>query len=725
MKKQIAKFLSILITGAMMLAGFGATALATGGTGDASLSSLEVSPGTLSPEFSSDCYEYSVEVGEDCDKLLVNAQTTDGGAKAVIAGNSGLKAGANSVIINVTAADGVTTAKYTIQVTRGAAGEGAGAQGNQTAPGSQLGGGVANSPLISGNLPGAQQTVGETDAAADGETPESGENTAQGGSLEDGSVPGSGEIPETGINQGAAGAVASAGRTYTLSVPDAAMVPTGFQAAEILIGGQTVPVWQFPSNYEITGQYLIYGTNPEGKTTFYIYDESEGTVITAAAGLMSIGQEGEISQNQLRSAQQTYQKSLKSRMMVILCLSVACFILLIALTASLTRRKHGEGTARSARSEKPFRREVDDEDDFYGDDDDLYGEDGDDDLYEADGDDDLYGDDDDDSFYGGDGDDDLYGDDENYDDPGEGAEVVSGGEIDALEDDDNDIEDIFEGSVTGEGGPEQGVPLFEGGKREESGEESPSRSEEQKKKLLTAAQRESEEETPVPEEAEEWDTAPLPNLEDTGKLELVRQKGNGEPEHIDSEEEPDEEPGDVDSEEPDEEPGDLDPKEPDVPPVDDDLEEPDMEPEDVDSEEPDEEPGDDGLEETDMEADDAGLEDLDLEDLDLAGSGFEEITLEDVGPEVIQAEEAKERREPEPVAREMPLENEVRTEKHQGVPEKETWSREESDAEREEMPLLPEEEGEEEMDLDAEFDLLDALLSDSVRGGRPEKPRKR
>ena len=224
----------------------------------------------------------------------------------------------------------------------------------------------------------------------------------------------------------------------------------------------------------------------------------------------------------------------------------------------------------------------------------------------------------------------------------------------------------------------------------------------------------------MPEEAEEWDTAPLPNLEDTGKLELVRQKGNGEPEHIDSEEEPDEEPGDVDSEEPDEEPGDLDPKEPDVPPVDDELEEPDMEPEDVDSEEP-----DDGLEETDMEADDAGLEDLDLEDLDLAGSGFEEITLEDVGPEVIQAEEAKERREPEPVAREMPLENEVRTEKHQGVPEKETWSREESDAEREEMPLLPEEEGEEEMDLDAEFDLLDALLSDSVRGGRPEKPRKR
>ena len=119
MKTHTKRVLLISLVCCLLTACLGLSALATGGTADATLSSLEVSPGTLTPAFSSNVYEYQVEVGADCDKLLVSGKTTDSGAKMVIAGNDGLKAGSNAVIVNVTAADGVTKAKYTITVIRG------------------------------------------------------------------------------------------------------------------------------------------------------------------------------------------------------------------------------------------------------------------------------------------------------------------------------------------------------------------------------------------------------------------------------------------------------------------------------------------------------------------------------------------------------------------------------------------------------------------------------
>ncbi len=346
MKKQINKILLFFMILGMTAVSFGMTVSATGGTGDASLSFLEVSPGTLSPEFSSDQYEYNVEVGEDCDKLLVNAQTTDSGAKFVIAGNSGLKAGANSVIINVTAADGVTKAKYTIQVMRGLDGTSEGGSVNPGV-GQSVGGGIASSPFIAG-----ARTVPESQGT-DGESQENGGGTTESAAAET-EAPESDGAGSVQNNAAASGAVTLAGRTYQLSEPSEEILPNDFIPVEISIGGQTVKAWQFPSDSDISGLYLIYGSNPEGKTAFYIYDESEGMVITAAAGMLSIGQEGRIAQNQLRSVQETYQKSLKTRMMIIIGLSVLCFILVIALTASMTRKKHYVEDGYAGYQEKVF-----------------------------------------------------------------------------------------------------------------------------------------------------------------------------------------------------------------------------------------------------------------------------------------------------------------------------------------------------------------------------------
>ena len=382
MKLRMKRFLSLLLVCGMLAAGLSLTAFATGGTGDATLASLEVSPGTLSPEFSPSTYEYRVEVSAECDKLLVNAQTTDSGAKMVIAGNSGLKMGENPVIISVTAADGVTTAKYTIRVVRGASESQTAAQtaGNQ----------IPSSPLIVGTT--AANAPSETGSAQSTEAgPQSGEEGTQSG--EAGTQEGT-EPQNSGASP--AGTVVLGGRSYTIETPAEELVPSGFTPADITIGGQTVSGWMFPSSYDADGFYLIYGTNQEGKTSFFIYDQSEGTVISAPSGLVTMGQENQISQSKLQTAQDSYQKSMRIRMMIIIGLAVLCFILLIALTASMTRKRHDQEGGHDEYDEYDDGPSGDEEDEPFDDEDyedesydgEAYGEAyEDDDYYDLDGED--------------------------------------------------------------------------------------------------------------------------------------------------------------------------------------------------------------------------------------------------------------------------------------------------------------------------------------------------
>ena len=84
---------------------------------NAQLSSLVVSPGTLTPAFSSDTTSYSLIVGTDVDTLAVNAIAADAGASVQVSGNEQLSMGDNTVTITVTAADG-TSANYILTVSK-------------------------------------------------------------------------------------------------------------------------------------------------------------------------------------------------------------------------------------------------------------------------------------------------------------------------------------------------------------------------------------------------------------------------------------------------------------------------------------------------------------------------------------------------------------------------------------------------------------------------------
>lgn len=84
---------------------------------DDTLSSLEISPGVLSPAFSPSVTTYTTSVGSDCDKLTVSAIANDSKATVKVSGTR-MDPGLNTTTITVTAEDG-SKRTYTIKTTKG------------------------------------------------------------------------------------------------------------------------------------------------------------------------------------------------------------------------------------------------------------------------------------------------------------------------------------------------------------------------------------------------------------------------------------------------------------------------------------------------------------------------------------------------------------------------------------------------------------------------------
>lgn len=85
---------------------------------NASLDSLVISAGTLSPEFSAATKDYTATVDYSCSSLAVTANPADSKASVTsVTGNDSLEVGENTVSVVVTAEDG-STSTYNIVVTR-------------------------------------------------------------------------------------------------------------------------------------------------------------------------------------------------------------------------------------------------------------------------------------------------------------------------------------------------------------------------------------------------------------------------------------------------------------------------------------------------------------------------------------------------------------------------------------------------------------------------------
>lgn len=85
---------------------------------DATLASLKVSPGSLSPEFSTGVKNYDMNVAGNISNIAVNAKARQDGAKVVITGNDNLLVGVNAIAVKVTSPDGSNVESYIINVNK-------------------------------------------------------------------------------------------------------------------------------------------------------------------------------------------------------------------------------------------------------------------------------------------------------------------------------------------------------------------------------------------------------------------------------------------------------------------------------------------------------------------------------------------------------------------------------------------------------------------------------
>lgn len=131
--RRIKQIMGILLSWMLLIGAFqllpieidgAGTVSAAALSGDNSLSSLSISPGTLSPAFQYNVVNYTASVGADVTNIEVNAKLSNETATIEsVSGNTDLQAGENLISIVVKAQNG-TPATYKIVVTKEAGAEG-------------------------------------------------------------------------------------------------------------------------------------------------------------------------------------------------------------------------------------------------------------------------------------------------------------------------------------------------------------------------------------------------------------------------------------------------------------------------------------------------------------------------------------------------------------------------------------------------------------------------
>ncbi len=254
-------------------------------SGNANLTALYISSGSLSPAFSSDVTSYNIVIPNSVTVLTVSAETADKNATISVEGSKNMQVGKNVRKVIVTAPNG-TKKTYTLNITRQ---EGT---GNET--------GTTTTPNTANDA--AKVTVGEQTLyiakdLKDVTLPEGFEqvlltvNDAQFPSAQDKSravvllylADAEGKNGKFYVYDTAAmtfsdfNHVTAPTGVYTFLTPDSSVVvPTGFTQTFLKVGEQTVTAWSF-ADTAMQEYYLVYALSPAGNKGLYQYDTLEGT----------------------------------------------------------------------------------------------------------------------------------------------------------------------------------------------------------------------------------------------------------------------------------------------------------------------------------------------------------------------------------------------------------------------------------------------------------------
>lgn len=317
---------------------------------EAGLSSLKVSPGSLSPAFSEDVTSYTVNVGGDVEKIAVSANAKDGKAKVLVSGDSNLKTGANNVVCKVTAEDGQTAKSYKITVNKSATADAAaGPEGVSAAePGAVVG-------ELKADIDGTEYSVASSFDPATLPAGYTQSTCIYNGSeimagtgndltliyLQDSAGTGSFFIynPTSGALSPYLTIDVTAKSIVVLPVDDTVTVPAGFAETMIQLNGDfKVKGWVWQSDTE-QKYCVVYGMNENGDKGLYRYDIAEKTFqrYFEDPAVQNTYDDAEV--ENLLNEYQSILKDYNIRFIIIIALIVVCLILFFIVVNLLLRRR--------------------------------------------------------------------------------------------------------------------------------------------------------------------------------------------------------------------------------------------------------------------------------------------------------------------------------------------------------------------------------------------------
>ena len=267
-------------------------------SGNNNLSSLSISPGTLSPGFSAGTTSYSASVSNSTTSVAVSAKAADGKAKVAVWGNTGLSVGNNTVTVQVTAENG-SKKTYTINVNRAAGSTGGNTGGNAPAPDDTPSPSptATPEPQVTVTLPDDTQ-LPVSNQLPEGVTLPKGFETSQlevdgqtiptavhqDGGLVAVYLAGDEEHPagfyffneKTREVQAMTQVAMSTGKLTLVDLPQELVVPQGYTSTLMELGGQQHTLL-VPDDTEEPNHYIVYAMDEEGKLGLYLYDVEQET----------------------------------------------------------------------------------------------------------------------------------------------------------------------------------------------------------------------------------------------------------------------------------------------------------------------------------------------------------------------------------------------------------------------------------------------------------------
>ena len=256
------------------------------------LSSLSVSEGTLSPQFSSSTTNYSVKLSAEQTKISVSAKAKDSKAKVSGTGSHSLKAGENTIKVKCTAEDGsVKTYTITAYVDEkptvytefndqklGVVRDLDGVEGpNKSFEGTKV---TLDGQEVQG---WKSEQLGKTVVYLVDENNEEGYYL-----VEDGKITSQLEsVSFAGINM------------YIVDIPQDKQNIEGMQFKELTIENQKIPGWVF-ENEKLSNYELIYVMLENGDYTYYMHEKNDNTFMKYSEEFIEVPEKIENTKEELK-----------------------------------------------------------------------------------------------------------------------------------------------------------------------------------------------------------------------------------------------------------------------------------------------------------------------------------------------------------------------------------------------------------------------------------------